>query len=245
MFPYDNHVFLVASLTNLLYPPACRLCDTPSLAERTVCRRCERALPATLAPVCRCCGVELRGAFDARMDCAACREAPRAFELARAPWRYAGPARSAILRFKYRRRWRLGRWLADGMAQTARESLPLKDVSAVVPVPLHWLKHRLNGCNPAEDLARPIARSLGKPCVPRALVRTRWTATQTRLSWHERSRNVREAFTAFPEDVRDRTVLLVDDVLTSGATAHACTLALKRAGARAVFVLTAARTPLE
>jgi ComF family protein len=189
--------------------------------------------------------VELRGAFDAAMDCASCRVAPRAFELARAPWRYAGSVQTAVRRFKYRRRWRLGHWLADGMAQTAREALPLEDVSAVVPVPLHWLKRRLGGCNPAEDLARPLARALGKPCLPRALVRTRWTTTQTRLSWHERTRNVREAFTAFPGDVRSRTVLLVDDVLTSGATANACALALKQAGARAVFVLTAARTPLE
>ena len=59
-------MFLFAALTNLLYPPACRLCDAPSPAERTVCRRCERALPATLAPACQRCGVELRGAFDAR-----------------------------------------------------------------------------------------------------------------------------------------------------------------------------------
>ena len=94
-------------------------------------------MPRTLAPVCRCCGVGLRGAFDAVADCASCRAAPRAFELARAPWRYDGPVQAAVRRFKYRRRWRLGRWLADGMAQTARESLPLKDVSAVVPVPLH------------------------------------------------------------------------------------------------------------
>ena len=238
-------MFLFAALTNLLYPPACLLCERPSPAARTVCRRCERALPATLAPACRRCGVELRGAFDARMDCTACREAPRAFELARAPWRYAGPTQLAIRRFKYHYRWRLGRWLADGMAQTARDSLPLEDVSAVVPVPLHGLKRWLNGGNPAEDLARPIARSLGKPCLPRALARTRWTATQTRLSWHERSRNVREAFTAFPGDVSNRTILLVDDVLTSGATASACALALKRSGARAVYVLTAARTPLE
>ena len=234
----------LAALTNLLYPPACLLCERPSPAEWTVCRRCERALPATLAPVCRRCGVELRGAFDARMDCAACREAPRAFELARAPWRYVGPAQLAIRRFKYHYHWRLGPWLADGMAQTARESLPLEEVSVVVPVPLHGLKRWLKGGNPAEDLARPIARSLGKPCLPRALVRTRWTATQTRLSWHERSRNVREAFTAFPSAVSNQTILLVDDVLTSGATASACTLALKRSGARTVYVLTAARTPL-
>jgi ComF family protein len=189
--------------------------------------------------------VELRGAFDAVLDCAACRKAPRTFELARAPWRYDGLAQTAVRRFKYERRWRLGRWLAEGMARTAQTSLPLEEVAAVVPVPLHWLKRRLAGGNPAEELARAVSQRLGAPCLPQALVRTRWTATQTRLSWSQRARNVREAFTAFPAAVRDRTVLLVDDVLTSGATADACARALKQAGARRVFVLTAARTPLE
>ena len=238
-------MFLVAVLTNLLYPPACLLCDAPAAPTQTVCSRCVRTLPVTLAPVCRGCGVELRGAFDAVMDCAACRKAPRTFALARAPWRYDSTARMAVRRFKYARRWRLGRWLADGMAQTAQASLPIEEISAVVPVPLHWLKRRLAGWNPSEELAGTVSQRLGKPCRPRALIRTRWTATQTRLSWRGRSRNVREAFTAFPEAVRDQTLLLVDDVLTSGATAEACARALKRAGARRVFVLTAARTPLE
>ena len=235
---------LVAALTNLLYPPACLLCDTPTALERTVCSRCIRTLPATLEPVCRRCGVELRGAFDAVMDCAACRKAPRAFGLARAPWRYDGTARMAVRRFKYERRRRLGRWLAGGMAQAARASLPLEEISAIVPVPLHWFKRRLAGWSPSEDLARAVSQRLGKPCLPQALARTRWTATQTRLSWRERSRNVQGAFTAFPAAVGDRAVLLVDDVLTSGATAEACALALKQAGARTVYVLTAARTPL-
>ena len=164
--------------------------------------------------------------------------------MARAPWRYAGAVQSAVVQFKYHRRWRLGRWLAEEMAREAHASLPLNQVDAVVPVPLHWLKRRLKGSNPAEQLALVIARSCEKPCLGRSLRRIRWTRTQTRLGSSERARNVRQAFVASPRWVRGRGVLLIDDVLTSGATANACATALRDAGARAVFVLTAARTPL-
>jgi predicted amidophosphoribosyltransferase len=130
------------------------------------------------------------------------------------------------------------------MVATAQRSLPLEEVAGVLPVPLHWLTRHLRGTNPSEELAMLIARSLKKPCLTHALHRRRWTRTQTQLNWRQRIRNVQQAFVARERFVRDRTLLLIDDVLTSGATADACAHALKQAGARRVFVLTAARTPL-
>ena len=232
------------SVMNLLYPPTCLLCHAP-LPSGAVCEECAIAMPEREAPVCVRCGIGLPGAFDAVALCALCRRRPPRFEMARAPWRYAGSLQDAVRQFKYHHRWRIGRWLADGMSRTAASSLPLSEISVVLPVPLHWLKRWLRGWNPAEALAASVARSLGKPCRPSTLRRTRWTATQTRLGWQARARNVREAFAARPRLVRDQTVLLIDDVLTSGATANACALALRQAGARRVFVLTAARTPLD
>lgn len=145
---------------------------------------------------------------------------------------------------KYHHRWRIGAWLAQGMIQTAGSAFPLGEIDAVLPVPMHWLKRRLKGFNPSADLARCVAQGLHKPYEPKALARARWTTTQTRLSWHRRFRNVEEAFVARSASTRSRTLLLVDDVHTSGATAHACAAALKRAGAHRVLLLTAARTPL-
>lgn len=195
-------------------------------------------------PVCDRCGVELRGAFDAVLRCAACRAAPPAFAMARAPWRYEGPVRQAVHEFKYRGRWRLGPWLAEDMARCARALLPLQDIDGVVAVPLFWLKRRLRGADAAGELAGALARALGKPLVRGALRRTRWTSTQTRWQGRRRRANVRGAFAARRRLVEDRTLLLVDDVLTTGATAHACATALRQAGARKVLVLAAARTPL-
>ena len=233
----------LTALTNLLYPPACLLCHAPlPAADRPLCGACEQACPRNGPPVCTACGMELPGAFDALLRCRVCRNIPPAYEMARAPWRYAGGTAQAVRQFKYHRRWRIGRWLVEAMAAAAHTSLPLDEIDAVVPVPLHWLKRRLRGADPVQQLAGGLARSLEKPCLPLALRRRRWTATQTRLRGRARRRNVRGAFAARPRLVRGRSLLLVDDVLTSGATAQACAQALRAAGARRVFVLTAART---
>lgn len=238
----------IRALTNLFYPPTCPLCharpaDPPRSPRHGPCEACCRAMPRNGPPACRRCGMALRGAFDAALQCRTCRRRPRAFERAHAPFRYAGTARMALRRFKYGRRQHLGRWLADRMTRTAQTEFPLQDISLILPVPLHWLKRRLRGWNPAEFLADEVARSLEKPCQPHALRRRRWTAAQTRLSRRRRLGNVQAAFTARPALVRDRDILLIDDVLTSGATADACARTLRTAGARRVFVLAAARTP--
>ena len=240
MFPVD--VF-----TNLLYPPACLLCHVPlpeSPADRLFCERCAQTIEPNGPPVCARCGVEIAGAFDAVARCARCRERLPAFDLARSPWRYADGGRHALRQFKYHRRWRIGRWLAHGMTLAARRDPPDEAIHLVIPVPRHWIKIRLRGGAPARDLARRIARALGAPCRVSALRQVRWTRSQTRLPWRRRFRNVRGAFAAAPRAVRGRTILLVDDVVTSGATARACAQALKASGAERVFVLSAARTPL-
>jgi predicted amidophosphoribosyltransferase len=207
------------------------------------CALCEAEMPRMRRPVCLRCGIGIPGAFDALLSCATCREHPPAFDGAISPWQYAGALREALHLFKYHHHWRLGPWFAEAMVSSGASRFPLEEVDVVVPVPLHWLKRRLKGFQPVAELAEAAAAALQKPCEPSALRRRRWTATQTTLTWGARWRNVRQAFIARASAVRHRTILLIDDVLTSGATAHACSFALKDAGARRVFVLTAARTP--
>ena len=113
----------------------------------------------------------------------------------------------------------------------------------VTAVPLHWLKRRVRGADPVGSLGRQIAAQLGKPWRPHVLARIRWTATQTRLDVAQRRRTVEDAFRARPREIAERAVLLIDDIVTSGATSHACTLALRQAGASKVYVLAAAGTP--
>lgn len=224
----------------LLYPPVCLLCHQRVTDTAVFCEACQQGIPAVLPPVCQRCGVGLAGAYDVRVACQRCQRAPFAFERARAPFRYSGMMREAIHAFKYDGRHRIGHWLAAHMAQTAEVELPLTTIDQIVSVPMHGLKARFKGVNPAAFLAQAVARRVGLPCDLRALKRTRWTTTQTRLTRRQRFRNVAGAFAARRSCVSGRVVLLVDDVLTSGATAHACAAALQEAGASRVFVLTAA-----
>lgn len=246
------HVYVQAILTKLLYPPACALCHArcspdvtiPTANRAMICEECTNAMPRNGPPVCVRCGLELPGAYDATMHCSSCRTTPPVFDAARAPWQYAGTAGHAVRQFKYHRRWRIGHWLAEEMTRTARASLPLADIDAILPVPSHWFKRWLKGWEPVESLAKTVSGSLGKPCLTHHLRRTRWTKTQTRLRWQDRAQNVRAAFSVAGGTFPYRTVVLIDDVLTSGATANACARALKAAGAHRVFILAAARTPL-
>ena len=166
------------------------------------------------------------------------------FAQACAPWQYAGLAERAIVQFKYHRHWKLGRWLAQAMAHTAHACLPLDTIEALVPVPSHWLKRCMRGFCPTQELSATLSAALKKPVLSGALRCTRLTMSQTRLSGLERMRNVQGAFKAQDAAVRRRAVLLIDDVLTSGATVIACAEALQSAGSGRIFVLTAARTPL-
>lgn len=229
------------SVLNLLYPPACLLCDCRlANADVVFCEACEQSMPRCVPPVCQRCGVGLSAAYNAKLVCRRCREVSFAFERARSPLMYFGAVREAVQAFKYRGRRRIGLWLAERMAQTGSRELPLSDITRVVPVPRHWTKERLRGLNPAAFLADAVATLLKIPYEDKALVRTRWTKTQTRLSLRQRVRNVEGAFRAHPNRLMDQAVLLIDDVFTSGATAQTCALTLREAGVKTVFVLTAA-----
>ena len=195
-------------------------------------------------PVCDGCGV----AFDhdpgplGHDRCAACQTEPHVFARARAACLYDEGSRDLILALKHADRLEYAplftRWLS-------RAAAPLiGDADAVVPVPLHWTRMLTRRANPAAEVARPLARASGRAYLPDALVRTRRTPTQGGKSARGRRLNVRSAFSVAPsreKDVRGRRILLIDDVLTTGATADACARVLLAAGARAVDVAVIAR----
>ena len=213
---------------DLLYPPACPLCRVRiSRANDTVCSDCERAFPRIREPRSLRYELSLDAAFDAAVS----------------PFAYTGSAVSAVRAFKYHHRSSLGRWMGERMTEQVKRALPIEAVDAVVPVPSHWMKRWMRDGAPAHDLGKFVARRLDKPFLPGALRQKRWHRSQTKLSREQRLRNVAASLEANEPIVRGRRVLLVDDVLTTGATASACAQALKQAGAGSVYVLTAARTP--
>ena len=199
------------------------------------------------AGACRRCGLPL-GPFALDHEgrfCEGCRNLPLAgFRRASAVGTYEGSLRRIICRFKYGRRPHLAATLGALIAERAREEFAEDPPEVVVPVPLHPARRRARTFDQAVLLAEAAAGSLGVPCAPGTLARTRNTPTLTRQSREERQETVKGVFACVrPREVEGRRVLLVDDVMTTGATCSECARALRAAGAREVWVLVLARTP--
>jgi ComF family protein len=192
------------------------------------------------APVCDGCGIPFE--FETHERCAACQARPFAFARARAACLYDDGSRDLLLRFKHGDRTEYAGLFAKWIGRAASELIAEAD--AVAPVPLHPLRLLKRRYNQAAEIARPLARAAGLEYLPDALTRTRRTESQGVKSGSGRRRNVSGAFAVPParvKAVKGRRILLVDDVLTTGATAEACAKALLKAGARAVDLVVVAR----
>ena len=191
-------------------------------------------------PVCDGCGVPFE--FDPGERCAACLAKPRAFDAARAACLYDETSRDPILKLKHADRLDLAPMLARWISRAARDLI--EEADAIAPVPLHRFRLLHRRYNQAAEIARPLAAMTGTPYLPDALVRRRDTATQAGKSGLGRKRNVAAAFEvpgSRRKQVEGLRILLIDDVLTTGATAEGCARALKAAGAARVDLAVVAR----
>jgi len=241
-----GHAALDAVL-DWFYPRHCCHCGRPvrSRRHRLLCAACSRQLSAARieGAVCAICGLPLAVPVQAGTRCVRCRTERLHFDAARALFRYGGPAGSLVRGFKFEGEFFIGPLLMDEAVRRGWLPPELGRADAVLPVPLHPRRRRQRGYDQAMLLARALARRLRTELLSGALVRRRYTAQQASLAAVQRWDNVRGAFAVTrPERVRGRHLLLVDDVMTTGATADECARALKRAGARRVSVLTLTRT---
>ncbi|QQP88973.1 ComF family protein [Skermanella sp. TT6] len=249
---------LTASLTTLaraaldaVLPPRCLSCAESVDRQGTLCMRCWGALTFLAPPWCSCCGEPFEGVVDPGLPdaqraetllCARCVGSPPPFGRARSALRYDDGSRGMILGFKHADQTyaavAFGGWLARSGAEL------LTPDAILAPVPLHRWKLFARRYNQAALLAKDVGRRSGVAVLPGLLVRHRRTTPQGGHSRTGRQRNVRGAFRVRPslaERIRGRPVVLVDDVLTTGATASECARVLLRAGAARVDVLTLAR----
>lgn len=231
----------VTAALDLVFPPLCAICRRLLGDGRRdpLCGPCWQSLERIAPPWCRCCGTPL----GIEGLCEACRRRRPDFAYARAAARYGDLVREAIHAFKFGRRPGLAEPLGDLLAALGLSALPGAAPDLLVPVPLHRRRKRERGYDQALLLARRLERAWGVPVAADALVRVTATAPQTDLDAVERRRNVRDAFAVTrAERIAGRHIVLVDDVLTTGATAGECARVLLRAGAAAVGILTVART---
>ncbi|MFO8240087.1 MAG: ComF family protein [Dissulfuribacterales bacterium] len=234
-------VRLTLVIRDILFPPCCAACKIRPFAHSTdrLCHDCLESLKFIESPVCTLCGQPFHGPQGSDHICGQCIKNPPSFDTARSVFRYHGAARSLIHKIKYN---------DDGYALRVLSFL-VKDFmlfddlkpDMVIPVPLHPKRLRKRGFNQSLRLARALFTDihLGIDILSRKLN----TKPQTELSMEERPGNVRNAFEIErPLPKGARTILLVDDVYTTGATVRACAKTLKKAGAREVHVFTVART---
>ena len=242
---------VVRAAFDLLFPPLCLVCGQPGAADRpSLCDACWRSIVRLGPPWCALCGRPfwILDAAGARLDghapadlCGACRRHRPAFTYGRSATLYGGAVREALHAFKFSGKTALAAPLGDLLHDACALGLPLAP-HLVVPVPLHRGRERERGFNQAALLAGRVARRLGAPVATRVLCRVRSTRAQADLSGVERRTNVRGAFAVRDRAVlAERHVLLVDDVLTTGATVSECARVLIDAGALTVGALTVAR----
>jgi ComF family protein len=235
-----------------LLPPQCLSCAEIVSEPGALCAACWAKLRFINAPHCGICGWPFEmdpnggeaadGAPSGDLVCGACLREPPKFDRARAVLAYDDASRGLILGFKHADRTHAAPAFARWMARAGAELLVTADI--IAPVPLHWSRLLARRYNQAALLGNGLATLTGKTSLPDLLIRRRRTPSQGWLSRSERLRNVAGAFAVRPSrlpQVRGRRVLLVDDVLTTGATVGACAAVLRRAGAASIDVLALAR----
>ena len=223
---------LAGRAVNSLLAQDCLLCGQASDRE-ILCRACAGDLPRLPSPRCPRCALPTAGGET----CGRCLAHPPHYDRTLAAFNYGFPLDKLIQSYKYGHRLALAGYFGRELAALA----PKAAADLVVPLPLHPARLRERGFNQALELARPVAAALGLPLDARTCTRIRHTPAQAGLPWQQRERNIRGAFRC-AQDLSGRRILLVDDVMTTGASLDECARTLKLHGAAEVALLVVART---
>jgi len=228
------------SLSALLFPPICSFCDALGTEEPlALCGSCRAALKWVSPPFCAHCGRPLPGpSLEGITYCGRCLSDPPPYTRARYAVFYEGELREGLLRFKYGAELHAGAALSVLLIEAFRKYWRIEDFHLIVPIPVHRKRLVKRGFNQALLLAKKLSRATGIPVGPRTLVKTRDTRPQVGLSLKERKVNLRKSFgIARTQDVRDRSILVVDDVATTGTTLAEASRTILDAGAQSVQAL--------
>lgn len=253
-FPSRKIVFprlpaLVSGIIQYLLPSPCLLCGCQLTSRDTgkLCDHCVLALPTLGMYHCSCCSLPLASASSM---CGECLKKRPAFTGSAIPFIYSYPLDHLILEFKYRRQLASGRCLGELLLDHLQKGIAAENIikpDLLVPVPLHWWRQWQRGFNQAEWLAKHVGNGLNIPVLD-SCRRKHQNQNQKGLGRRERQRNLRNTFSLIPNmqyKIRGKNIAVVDDVVTTGATARVLSDILMRAGAKSVDIWALARTPAE
>ena len=231
-------------LEDLILPPICLLCGRSKVeARHNFCFACWHKARFITKPYCAITGVPFSFEWEEGTLSRKAQLFPPLYDHARAVLRYEGVfARPLILRLKYGDRPELARYVVPWLVRATQDIIAGCDY--IVPVPLHWRRLWQRRFNQAAELARALSKATHTPYAPDVLYRTRYTPPQIGLSRVKRKSNVRGAFVVnakWRAKIKDKHLILIDDVFTTGATTESCVKALRAAGAKRIDVAVLAR----
>ena len=235
----------LGSLLNIIFPKTCLVCHRPlkdSNISNFLCLDCWRSIKKNAPPLCTICGRQIRGVQVYKSVCPACQRQQFSFDRAFSPCVYEGVARELIHKFKYQNRDYLSQILSKIIIDFIRQyRITLIFFDLVMPIPLHKTRLKEREFNQAELLAHQIAREFSLPVSASNLWRKKYRKPQVELKEEKRRENIKGCFgLRNPAEVKGKNIILVDDVLTTGATCSEAASVLKAAGALSVWVLTLA-----
>lgn len=244
--PHGRFAELTRGIAQLLYPNSCLLCESPEPEaapfRHGFCTSCHQSLVADPVSLCPRCAATVGPHTDVSGGCPACRDRSFAFTGAVRLGPYEGRLKDAVLRIKHSEGEAVAEMLARVLTEERVTELRGLGIEMVVPVPLHWRRRWSRGFNPSATLAEELAGELRVKFAPHVLRRVKPAPQHAQPSATARMENIRGAFTCSPRaSLASRTILLVDDVMTTGSTANEAARMLKTAGAKSVFVAVLAR----
>lgn len=222
---------------DILYPPCCPVCDEIIMPKgQLICQTCFKALSYVHQPACKKCGKQVINSTTEY--CLDCSRHNRSFKYGLALLNYDEKAQHSMTRIKYKNKRQYLDFYTEAICIRYRKQILGMHADALVPVPIHSTRRRKRGFNQAEILADGIGKKLGIPVLSEVLIRNKKTAPQKQLSTLERLKNLEQAFAAgkLPADIK--SIILVDDIYTTGSTIEACTRVLKRAGVKNIYFIT-------
>lgn len=227
-------------LLDFLLPPHCPICKKRTQSLHTLCPECFTSLRFITKPMCVKCGRPFEYQLNEELLCGSCLTKKVPFHKARAALVYDSFSKDLILPFKHADHIELAPLLTNFMEQAGSDLFPETDL--LIAVPLHRYRLMKRKYNQAGILAKNLSKRIEKPYYPNVLYRSKYTQSQGHLHANERKRNVAKAFTVKnPHLIKGKRILLIDDVMTSGATLNECAKMLKRNGAKQVSYLTLSR----